>query len=147
MPPLSLPDLSESVLGILPKLDSKPMGSSDFRRAVEARDLDGMMAWLTHDVRLFSPVSFTPFEGADAVRALFEILLDVFEDFRYVDELAGEGIEGLRFCTRVGDREVEGIDLLEFNSDGLVDRFTVMVRPMSAVHALAEAVGARLQKT
>lgn len=120
------------------------MDRTHFRRAVEARDLDGMMACLAPEVRLFSPVSFKPFEGSDAVRQLFGILLQVFEDFTYVDELSGDGVEALLFTARIGDRTVEGIDILRFGEDGLVETFTVMVRPMSALAALAEAVGSRL---
>jgi hypothetical protein len=44
----------------------------------------------------------------------------------------------------VGDREIEGIDLLHTGADGLVDELTVMVRPLSGAMALAEVMRARL---
>jgi hypothetical protein len=44
----------------------------------------------------------------------------------------------------VGDREIDGIDLLHIGADGLIDEFTVMVRPLSGTLALAEAMRARL---
>jgi len=72
------------------------------------------------------------------------VLFEVFEDFRYTDELAGPGVHGLVFRARVGDREVEGIDLLREDGDGKVSDFTVMVRPLSAAVALRDAVGKRL---
>jgi hypothetical protein len=50
----------------------------------------------------------------------------------------------LHFRTRVGDREVEGIDMIRRGADGLIDDFTVMVRPLSAVTALRDAIGAQL---
>ena len=118
--------------------------ASDFRAAIERRDLDGMVATLADDVVLHSPVSFRPFEGREAVGRLFEILLRTFEDFRYTDELPGEEVHALIFRARVGDRDVEGLDLVRPGLDGRIVDFTVMVRPLTGVVALAEAVGAQL---
>jgi hypothetical protein len=115
-----------------------------FRTAVEARDHAGMTATLTADVRLWSPISFRPFEGREAVSALLAILLETFEDFRYTDELAGEDVHGLVFRARIGDKEVEGLDLIREDADGQIVDLTVMVRPLSGAIALAEAVGAKL---
>lgn len=120
------------------------MSAKAFRAAVESQDLDGMMAVLSEDVVLHSPVSFKPFEGAAAVRNLLGIILETFTDFRYTDELSGDGTHALVFRASVGDKQVEGIDLLRFGPDGLVNDFTVMIRPMSGVIALAQAVGPRL---
>jgi hypothetical protein len=118
--------------------------ASDFRSAIERRDLDGMLATLADDVVLHSPVSFKPFEGKDAVSGLLEIIVSVFEDFRYTDELAGDDVHALIFRARVGDRDVEGLDLIRPGPDGRIADFTVMVRPLTAVVALAEAVGPQL---
>lgn len=103
-----------------------------------------MVAVLAPDVIFHSPVTFKPFEGRDAVAHLFGILLEVFEDFAYTDQLAADGTEILLFRTTVSGKQVEGADILRFGDDGLVQDFTVMVRPLSAAIALAEAVGSRL---
>jgi len=120
----------------------------DFRAAIEAGDHAAMVATLAPDAKLHSPVAFKPFEGREQISALFEILLDVFEDFRYTDELAtpDDQTAALIFRTRIGDKEVEGLDLIRVKgtADGLIEDFTVMVRPLSAAIALAEAVGPRL---
>src|SRR5215207_5422839 len=103
-----------------------------------------MVATLAPDVVFHSPVTFRPFEGREAVSVLFGALLEVFEDFAYTDVLSGPGTHALLFSARVGDREVQGVDLLHLGDDDLIARFTVMVRPLSAATALAEAVGERL---
>ena len=118
--------------------------ASDFREAIERRDLDGMVATLADDVVLHSPVSFKPFQGREAVVQLFEILLRTFEDFRYTDDLPGEEVHAMIFRARIGDREVEGLDLIRPGPDGRIADFTVMVRPLTGVVALAEAVGPQL---
>jgi SnoaL-like domain len=117
---------------------------SAFRAAVEAQDHEGMVACLAPDAVLNSPVSFKPFEGRDAVARLFEILLETFEDFRYVDEFDGEGKAALMFEARVGDRQLQGLDWFRFDDDGQIAELTVMLRPLTAVIALAEAVGPKL---
>ena len=125
-----------------------------FRAAVETRELDAFAGLFSPDVRFFSPVKFTPFQGAQAVHALLGVLLRTFEDFRYVGELAGEAEIGtpgrsaeshiLIFRATVGGKQIHGLDLLQLGDDGLIEEFTVMVRPLSAVNALSEAVLAGL---
>ena len=125
------------------------MDRSAFRKAVEKAvetgRLDNMVDVFAEDAVLHSPVQFKPFEGRAAIAHLQGILVEVFEDFRYTDQLESEdGALALVFRARIGDRDVEGLDLLRFNEDGLVQDVTVMVRPLSAVQALLAAVGPRL---
>ncbi|MET7361217.1 nuclear transport factor 2 family protein [Streptomyces sp. NPDC005562] len=125
-----------------------------FRALVEQRDLDGIGELFTPDVRLYSPVKFTPFDGRPAVLGLFGVLLRTFEDFRYVGEYAGRArtsvddteaaSDVLLFRTTANGKEVHGIDLLHFDEEGRIKEFTVMVRPQSAVQALGQAVYAGL---
>ena len=115
-----------------------------FRAAVEAGDHAGMVAALAPEAVLHSPVTFKPFEGREAVSRLFAILLETFEDFSYTDEFEADGRAALVFRARIGDREVEGLDLFRFDDDGLIADLTVMVRPLSGAIALAEAVGPKL---
>lgn len=117
-----------------------------FRAAAEAADHESMVATLADDAVLHSPATFKPYEGREAVSRLLGIVFDVFEDFHYTDELAApDGSAALIFRARVGELEVEGLDLLRFDDDGRIGDLTVMVRPLSGVSALAEAVGSRLQ--
>ena len=118
--------------------------SVPFRAAVEARDPAAMEAALHPDVRFRSPVVFKPYEGRDTVMFLLRHVLEVLEDFRYVDELAGAGTHGLVFEARVGERTVQGWDYLHTDADGLVTELVVMIRPLSGLQAVAEAMGARL---
>ena len=122
------------------------MGHEAFRAGVEAGDLAAMVEALSPDVVFHSPITFKPFEGKEAVATLLGVVFETFEDFRYTDELDGDGVKALVFQARVGDRQVEGLDLLRFDEQGLIGDFTVMVRPLSAAMALAEAVGKGLQQ-
>jgi hypothetical protein len=118
--------------------------SQSFRAAVESRDLEAIVAALAPDVIFRSPAVYKPYEGRDAVGALLAAVLTVFEDFRYTAQIDDGEREVLVFEARVGDREVQGVDILRFGNDGLVADLTVMVRPMSGMVALANAMQERL---
>jgi hypothetical protein len=126
-----------------------------FRAAVENRDLTALEGLFTEDVRLWSPVKFTPFEGRRMVLGLFRVLLRTFADFRYTGRLEGaartSGGDGdmapsavLLFRATVNGKQIHGMDLLHFDAEGRIGELTVMVRPESAVRALREAVLAGL---
>ena len=115
-----------------------------FRLAVEARDPEAMTALMAPDIRFFSPVAFKPFEGRESVNELFWNLFEVFEDFEYTDELEGDGTHALLFRAKVAGRSLEGLDHLVLNDEGLVQTFTVMLRPLSALMAMGEAMAPRV---
>ena len=105
-----------------------------------------MMASFREDAVLHSPVTFKPFEGRAAIRQLFAILLEVFQDFHYTDQLDSEDgrTEALIFRARVRDLDAEGLDLIRFDESNRIEDFTVMVRPRSALEALLGEVASRL---
>jgi limonene-1,2-epoxide hydrolase len=117
-----------------------------FRRAIEARDLDAAVALMREDVVFRSPAVFKPYHGREAVRRLLDAVLAVFEDFRYTREIGADGARdhALVFETRVGDKHIEGCDFLQLDEDGAISELTVMVRPMTGMLALAEAMKVQL---
>ena len=123
------------------------MLSDAFSAAVQARDPEALSDALAEDVSFRSPVVFRPYQGRSLVSTILtEGAMKVFEDFRYTDRLEGDGSAALVFEARVGEREVQGVDLLRFDGDGRVSELVVMVRPMSALNALAAAMGERFEQ-
>jgi hypothetical protein len=121
------------------------MRSDSFKAAALAKDFSAAQDLFAEDVTFRSPVVFKPYEGRDAVLLLLGAVVQVFEDFRYVDQVETGATAVLVFEARVGERELQGVDILRFNSDDRVEEMIVMVRPMSGVHALAEAMQAKLE--
>src|SRR5436190_7732653 len=116
-----------------------------FRVAVEAMDHAAAVATLAEDVVFHSPVTFRAFEGREATAFVLAGVMRVFTSFRYTDQLqAGDDVHALVFRADVGEREVEGIDLLRINDEDLVDDFTVFVRPLSGLNALAARMAEEL---
>jgi ketosteroid isomerase-like protein len=121
--------------------------SDAFKAAVQARDPEALTEALADDVVFRSPAVFKPYEGRDLVGAILtQGAMKVFEDFRYVDHLEEGDTAVLIFSARVGDRELDGLDLLRFDADGKVRELMVMVRPMSGLNALAEAMARRFEE-
>jgi SnoaL-like domain len=122
------------------------MRSDAFRSAVEAEDKEALTELLAEDVRFLSPVVFRAYEGRDVVGAILtEGAMRVFEGFRYRHQLEDGDTATLTFEARVGDRELEGLDLLRFDDEGKVRELTVMVRPLSGLNALAAGMAERFE--
>ncbi|MEA2348651.1 MAG: hypothetical protein QOG62_2438 [Thermoleophilaceae bacterium] len=121
------------------------MNSNAFRTAVETHDMDAAIEQLADDVTFSSPVVFKPYEGKAVVGVILQAVGQVFEDFSYESEVNDGDRTVLVFNAKVGDKSVQGADFLRFNEDGLIQELTVMVRPMSGMHALAEAMKAQLE--
>jgi hypothetical protein len=118
---------------------------SAFRAAVEAKDFAALEQTLAHDVHFRSPVVFAPYEGRDAVGALLRVVGEVLGPALAYQWQVREGDrEVLCFRTEVDGREVEGVDLLRYGDDGLIAELVVMMRPLSALHAVRDAIGAKL---
>ncbi|MEV7324883.1 nuclear transport factor 2 family protein [Streptomyces sp. NPDC093970] len=118
-----------------------------FRKAVESHDMDAAAALLADDVVFTSPVAFKPYAGKAITAAILRAVSQVFEDFTYVREIAnpdGRDI-ALVFTATVAGRKLQGCDFLHLDENGKIDDFTVMVRPLTAAHALAEAMNARFE--
>jgi hypothetical protein len=122
------------------------MKSDVFRAAVEAEDPDALTDALADDAVFRSPAVFKPYEGKQIVAAiLVQGAMRVFEDFRYTDHLEQDDTAVLLFSARVGDRQLDGLDVLRFDAEGKVRELMVMVRPLSGLTALAEAMAQRFE--
>jgi hypothetical protein len=124
-----------------------------FRTAAEQRDTEAMAAALAPGVVLRSPTSWPAVEGRDRARMMFGVLERLFEDFEYTHVLEGapagekQGITSshvLAFRCRVGGETIEGVDLLDLDDNDEIAVFTVFVRPLPGLQALADAIAMRL---
>jgi hypothetical protein len=120
------------------------MKSDPFRRAAESKDFSKLGELFSPEVVFRSPAVFKPYSGLDALRVLLGAVAEVFEDFRYVDQVETGNTAVLLFEARVGERQLDGVDVLRFGDDGLIAEMMVMIRPLSGLNALAEAMGRRL---
>ncbi|MGK8505988.1 nuclear transport factor 2 family protein [Nocardia asiatica] len=119
-----------------------------FREAVEARDEAAIEALLADDVVFTSPVAFKPYPGKAITAAILRAVIRVFEDFRYVREIADASGRDHAFVfeATVDGKQLTGCDFLHFDEHGKIDDFMVMVRPLSAAQALATRMGEQFER-
>ena len=121
------------------------MLSDRFRAAIEQRNIDQLPELFHESAAFRSPVLFAPYEGRDQVLKVLRAadqVLGIGGTFRYVHQLedADDRVAILEFATEVDGKQVEGIDKLTFDEDGLITELKVMIRPASAL----QLVGARM---
>ena len=117
-----------------------------WHKMVSSRDLAELPSLLHADATFRSPMAFKPYASAKAVNLILKTVLGVFEDFAYHRELAtDDGLNAvLEFSARVGHKQLKGIDLIRFDSEGRIVDFEVMIRPRSGLQALGEQMGQRI---
>ena len=134
-------------MSALPNLDPNAAASLDkWHVMVASKDLAQLDAIIHPDAVFRSPMAFKPYQSAQAVALLLRTGLTVFEDFtdhRQLVSADGRSVV-LEFSARVGEKQLKGIDLIQFDADGLITDFEVMIRPMSGLQALGAEMGARL---
>jgi hypothetical protein len=115
------------------------------RSAMEARDLDAVVAAFAPDAVLNSPLTDRfSFRGHEQIRAVTAVILDLFKDLRYTDELLGERSAFLVSETKVGRNRLEIVDHIRLDPDGLITEFTVFMRPLPSTAAALRKIGSAL---
>jgi SnoaL-like protein len=125
----------------MPELEETPT-TLLLRAGVEARDLAAVMDAFATDAVVRSPITNAlAFEGHEQIRAVFRVILDVFDDIRYTDELrSGDGAL-LIASARVDGTEIELADHMRLDEGGKIRELTVFFRPMPALAVAARALG------
>ena len=90
---------------------------------------------LADDAVFFSPAIFAPQEGKATVAMYLRAASELFFDngFHYVGEHVGAKSAVLEFAATVDGRHVNGVDILEWNDEGRITSFKVMIRPFSSL--------------
>ena len=117
-----------------------------WHQMIKTGDLSNLNELLADDVVFRSPVAFKPYEGKHVVFFILTNVIQVFENFTYHREFYTE--DGcnvvLEFSANVGDKKLKGIDMIQFNTQGQIVDFEVMIRPKSSLEALAVQMGQRM---
>ncbi|WP_095012325.1 nuclear transport factor 2 family protein [Tsuneonella mangrovi] len=107
-----------------------------------------LAAIIREDAVFHSPVVHTPQKGRDIVVAYLSAAGVVLngDSFRYARELVDGDEAMLEFYTELDGIQINGIDLIRFDEDGMIEDFKVMVRPLKAINKVWELMGAQLAK-
>jgi hypothetical protein len=115
---------------------------------MRTRDMSGLEGLLADTVVFESPALHTPQPGKALTRKYLEAANVVLNNdtFRYVGEWRGPQSAVLEFRCRLGEVEVDGIDMIDWNDAGQITRFKVMVRPFKALQTLMTLMAAELAR-
>jgi hypothetical protein len=115
-----------------------------WHRIVAEKDLGALSAILTEDITMGAPPYWTKLQGRDVVRYLLGIIINTIEDFTYHREWVSGAELALEFTGHVGNRQLQGIDLITLDGDGRVCNVDVMIRPINALIALRDKVAPQM---
>lgn len=128
---------------------------------------EALDAMLAEDVVFHSPVVHTPQEGKALTKLYLMAAAGVFpggaakggakasngpaslegpdSKFRYVREVVGDRDAILEFKTEIEGITVNGVDMIRWNEQGLIEDFKVMIRPLKAIQTIHAQMGRMLE--
>jgi hypothetical protein len=111
-------------------------------------DPEALKSLLAEDAVFHSPVVHSPQQGREKVFAYLFAASHVLggEHFRYVREIVNGDSAMLEFATELDGIHINGVDIIRWNDDGLIQDFKVMVRPLKAINKVWEKMAEMLAK-
>jgi len=111
-----------------------------WHEVVDADDLNALDSIVADDAVFSSPVVFTPMEGKEITMMYLHAAGQSFnmQKFKYTREIHDGMNSVLEFETYIDDISVNGVDMIEWNKEGKITNFKVMIRPFKAVQKVQE---------
>ena len=125
-------------------ISEQPDGLAKWHKFVSEKDIQSLSEALADDVLFRSPVLWRPKSGKATAMLYLSSAAHVLEDFTYHRQFVGNNAVALEFSARVGQLSVKGVDIIQFNAEGQIVDFEVMVRPANGLQALATAMAYQL---
>jgi hypothetical protein len=125
-------------------MDTRADGLAKWHKFVREKDEQALAEALADDVLFRSPFLWKPKEGKANAMLYLSSAVRVLEDFTYHRQFVGDNAVVLEFSARVGTLSVKGVDIIQFNADGQITDFEVMVRPANGLQALGAAMAQQL---
>jgi hypothetical protein len=117
---------------------------AEWHRIVAERDVAALGAVLAADVTLGAPPYWSKLEGRDLVQHLLGLIVHTIEGFTYHREWRDGRELALEFRGRVGEIELQGIDLVTLDVEGRIQNLDVLMRPLNGIVALRDRIAPRM---
>ena len=125
-------------------MNKQPDGLAKWHTFVSEKDTQSLSEALADDVLFRSPVIWKPKDGKASAMLYLSSAARVLEDLIYHRQFVGDNAVVLEFSARIGQLSVKGVDIIQFNAEGQIVDFEVMVRPANGLQALAAAMAQQL---
>jgi hypothetical protein len=117
----------------------------EWHRIVREKDIDAIASLLAEDVRIGAPPYWAKIEGRAVVAHLLGLILHTIDEFTYHRQWRDGSELALEFTGKVGELDLQGIDLISVDSQGRLANIDVPMRPINAVLALRETIAPQMQ--
>ena len=116
---------------------------SKWHEVVRTNNINLLDELLADDVVFYSPVVWTPQEGKFLTKLYLLSAAQVIggRHFKYTQEIVSNKAAMLEFTTVLDEVTINGVDIIEFNDQGQIASFKVMVRPLKAINKLHQKMG------
>lgn len=133
---------------LIPETGHSPNLQAWFDWMTRDHSAGGLSGLLAEEVVFKSPVVHTPQHGKAITMAYLLAAGETLgnDDFRYTRVFDCGDRAVLEFETMMDGVLVNGVDMMQWNSEGQITDFKVMVRPLKAVQTVHAAMGAMLAK-
>ena len=111
-----------------------------WHKVIETDNLELLNDIIADNAIFSSPVVFKPMEGKEITMMYLHAAGESFnmEKFEYTKEIHDDMNSVLEFETFIDEISVNGVDMIEWNEDGKISNFKVMIRPYKAVQKVQE---------
>jgi len=111
-----------------------------WHKVMKNSELDLLNEIIADDATFYSPVVFKPMLGKEITMMYLSAAGQSFnmEKFQYTKEIHDEMNSVLEFETYIDEISVNGVDIIEWNEDGKIVNFKVMIRPFKAVQKVQQ---------
>lgn len=114
-----------------------------WHKVVFEKDLKTLNELIADKITFYSPVVFKPKSTKEEAIFVLSNVIEVLTEFKYYREFIDGKNWALEFSAVVNGKSVKGIDLIEFNDEGQIVNFEVLIRPLSGLIALGEDMNRR----
>ena len=126
-------------------MTSPPEPVAKWHDVAQSRDPSRLVDLLADEIVFRSPAVHTPQVGRARATAYLTAAIAVLgPTLAYTRQWYGSRNAVLEFEAEIDGLAVHGIDMLEWNADGRLVEFTVMVRPIKALQHLVTLMAAEL---
>lgn len=115
-----------------------------WHRVVSEKDLDALSRILADDVSIGAPPYWARMQGRDLVHHLLGLIVNTIEGFTYRREWQKGSELALEFTGRIGECELQGMDLISLDDRGLIQNLDVLIRPANAIDLLRETLAPQM---
>jgi hypothetical protein len=108
-----------------------------YREAISRGDADSLSAVFAPNAELRVPLFSEPLTGRQTVAEILSVLFGIADSVRLGDAFTGpEGGYAIALTLKVGGVELEGMEYVHLDHDGLVDVLMVTLRPLEGLVAM-----------